>query len=371
MRNFLFLLVSLSFTLEAADNLVLVTLDGVRWQELFSGADETLISNKSYVKRPQDLQAAFWAETAEKRREKLFPFIWQTIASKGVLIGDRSQGSNMSVANPWYFSYPGYSEIVTGIADERLDSNKKVLNPNVSFIEYLNNQPEYQGKLAVFGGWDVFPYIFNQPRSQLHVNAGFTSAHGYSLSERVQWLNELQKQIPSPWHNVRLDAFTYGFAKDYLLTVKPKVIMIALGETDDFAHDGRYDHYLHSANSSDAFIQDLWQTLQSTPGYKNNTNLIISTDHGRGSRPNDWQHHASVRAVKGYLKALANFQHGIVGAEHIWLAAIGPDIKSAGLIKPKQMLYQKQIAATALVLLSESPRAFNPHAAPPIMEIIK
>ena len=32
-------------------NVVLVTLDGVRWQEVFSGADKNLISNKDFVKR--------------------------------------------------------------------------------------------------------------------------------------------------------------------------------------------------------------------------------------------------------------------------------------------------------------------------------
>ena len=29
----------------------LITLDGLRWQELFSGADSILIQNKSYVKQ--------------------------------------------------------------------------------------------------------------------------------------------------------------------------------------------------------------------------------------------------------------------------------------------------------------------------------
>ena len=147
--------------------------------------------------------------------------------------------------------------------------------------------------------------------------------------------------------------------------------MIALGETDDFAHDGRYDQYLTSAKRSDAFIRDLWQTIQSTSGYQNNTNLLITTDHGRGIHRDDWQHHASVKAVKGYLKSLAKFQLGIVGAEHIWLAAIGPDIQSGGLIKTDKELYQKQIAATALTLLNESVTDFNPQAASPIMEIVK
>jgi hypothetical protein len=42
-------------------------------------------------------------------------------------------------------------------------------------------------------------------------------AKGYPLSDEVKLLNQLQQEIPSPWHNVRLDSFTYRFAKDYLL----------------------------------------------------------------------------------------------------------------------------------------------------------
>ena len=30
-------------------NIVLITLDGVRWQEVFSGADEAILNNKSFV----------------------------------------------------------------------------------------------------------------------------------------------------------------------------------------------------------------------------------------------------------------------------------------------------------------------------------
>lgn len=357
--------------LKAADNLILVTLDGVRWQEVFYGIDKELAKDKQFVKHPNNLSKAFWDESEQVRREKLFPFLWQTIAREGVVIGDRLKQSNMSVANPWYFSYPGYSEIVTGIVDEKLDSNHKIPNPHISFIEYLNGIQKYEKKLAVFAGWDVFEYIFNKTRSNLYINSGFNKAQGYALSPYAKFLNSLQDDIPSPWHNVRLDAFTYGYAKDYLLNVQPRVMMIALGETDDFAHDGRYDQYIRSARRSDQFIADLWNTLQNHTKYKNNTHLIITTDHGRGSTDKDWQHHASVRAVQGYLNSLSHFQSGIVGAEHIWFAAIGPKIKAQGLLKTNEEVYQNQIAATALLLLGESKDEFNAQAGDAILEIIK
>ena len=394
MRTLPFLLFTLGFSLfsqahAAQRNLVIVTIDGLRWQEVFRGADEKLVEHKDYVKNAKALKSAFWHENQSQRRDLLMPFFWQTIAKQGAVIGNRDKGSNMSVANAWYFSYPGYSEIFTGVVDNSINSNKKIPNPQVTLLEWLNPKPKYQGQLAAFGSWDVFPYIFNVERSKLYVNAGFDSATPYPssidktrhselqampqtipLSDEITLLNALQKEIPSPWHSVRLDAFTYRFAKDYMLKVKPKVIAISLGETDDFAHDGHYDQYLHAAKRTDRFIADLWRTIQTTPGYKNNTNLLMITDHGRGSGPQDWQHHASKASLKGYMKGLSHFPEGIIGSKHIWFAAIGPDIKPIGLVTSTKEFKQKQFAATALTLLNEDYQAFNANAAAPIEEVI-
>jgi hypothetical protein len=354
----------------AQKNIILITIDGLRWQEVFRGADQALINNKKFVNNSQTLKEKFWHNKAEIRREKLMPFLWQTINKQGVLIGNRDINSKMSVANNWYFSYPGYSEIFTGIVDKNLNSNKKIPNPNLSFLEWLNNKEQYQQKIAAFGSWDVFPYILNTQRSKLTVNAGFMPAKGYPLSDEVKLLNQLQQEIPSPWHNVRLDSFTYRFAKDYLLKQRPKVMSISFGETDDFAHDGHYDQYLLAAKRTDDFIKDLWQTIEKTPGYKNNTILIITTDHGRGNTEKDWQHHASKQATQGYLKRLKDFPSGIVGSNNIWLAALGLDNHKTGQLVPKKEIKQQQIAATLLTLLGENPTAFNNKAAPAIKELL-
>jgi len=351
------------------NKLILVTIDGLRWQELFRGADKELINHQEFVRDSDHLKEKFWHKDQMERRKLLMPFFWDTIAEKGVVIGNRNIGSNMSVANNWHFSYPGYSEIFTGVADNSLNSNAKVPNPQVSFLEWLNQQPKYQGRVAAFGSWDVFPYILNTDRSNLPVNAGFMPASGYPLSQDIVLLNELQKEIPSPWHNVRLDSFTYRFAKDYLLHKKPQVMAISFGETDDFAHDGNYDSYLSSAHQTDQFIADLWQTIQTTAEYKNNTTLLITTDHGRGSDQKDWQHHASSLAVKEYMKNLNTFPQGIVGSEHIWFAAIGPNIAAKGEVKTSGELKQKQIAATALTLLGEEPKRFNAKAGKRIEQV--
>jgi len=242
------------------ENIFIITLDGYRWQELFTGADPNLIENKDFVKNPEALKQRFWADTPEERREILMPFFWNTIAKKGQLYGNRLHDNKVDCSNTMWFSYPGYNEILCGYADdERVNSNAKNNNPNVTVLEYLNNLPSFKGKVAAFGSWNVFPFIINQERSGLPVNAGFAKATGEKLTDREKFLNALQDEIPGPWGGVRLDAFTHYFALEYLKKHQPNVVYIAYGETDDFAHDGRYDQYLTSAQRTDKYIGDLWE----------------------------------------------------------------------------------------------------------------
>ena len=177
-------------------NVVLVTLDGVRWQEVFSGADKNLISNKDFVKQPSDLSNEFWDENPHKRQQLLMPFLTQVVAKQGVIIGDRTKGSTMSVSNPWYFSYPGYNEILSGEVDENINSNDKVYNPNKTILERLDAQAEFKNSTALFGSWDVFPYIVNTKRSNVYVNAGFMPI-AEDLFADAPLLNALQKKSPA------------------------------------------------------------------------------------------------------------------------------------------------------------------------------
>ncbi|CCQ11575.1 hypothetical protein PALB_24760 [Pseudoalteromonas luteoviolacea B = ATCC 29581] len=364
------LLFATSFLTHSASNVILVTLDGIRWQETFNGIDKALYQDPTLVKNSAQLEERYWHERPEMRRQKLMPFFWNTIAKHGTLIGDRTNGSFMSVANEWYFSYPGYNEILTGKVDPSINSNAFIANHNVTFLEWLNKKPKYQSKLAAFGSWAAFDAIFNETRSGLYVNDHNDAYQIQPQSPEMDLLNALQAQTPSPWQEVRQDSFTYRFAKDYLIHIQPRAMVIALGETDDFAHDGHYDRYIAAIHRTDQYLADLWQTLQSIPKYRNNTVMLIVTDHGRGYHKQDWQHHASKQAVQGYMKKLANFENGIIGANEIWLAAIGPRIAAQGVLKTSTELKQDQVAATILTLLGENYLEFDPTIGKPIKEML-
>ncbi len=332
------------------ENVVLVTLDGMRWQEVFGGADSALFrQSKYYYADRQALDRAFGQATPELRRRALMPFLWGTVARQGQLYGNRPAGSLVNVTNTMRFSYPGYNEILTGAADDaRIHSNDTIFNPNPTVLEFLNQQPAFRGKVAAFGSWEAFPYILNDKRSGVPVNAGMRRAPGPGLTPREQLLNELMAATPSPFGEERLDAFTAHYALEYLKRKKPRVLYVGFGDTDDFAHAGEYGAYVHSAHYTDDFIRQLWAYLQSDPQYRGKTTLLITTDHGRGAAANaQWRGHGA----------------DVPGADQIWFAALGPDTPATGEARAGQ-LYQNQVAATVARLLGVPYAPARPAGAP-------
>jgi hypothetical protein len=318
------------------ENVFLITLDGLRWQELFYGADDSLIGNLTFVKDTGSLKKEFSAGDYIEKRQKLMPWFWSTLAKDGQIIGNRLLGNQAQVTNIHWFSYPGYNEILTGFSDPYIKSNDKIPNPNKTVLEWLHEKPEYTGRVAAFGSWDVFPYIINSERSGIPVNAGFDIAKDENLSWKENYLNTLLVQTHSPWSSVRLDVFTHHYALEYLQRKHPKVIYISYGETDDFAHDGRYDHYLHSARRTDRFIKELWDFCQQDPVYKDKTTFIITTDHGRGDIvKKEWTSHGKI----------------FKGSHEIWMAFIGPDTPPMGERKDKGKFFQNQVAKTLAAFL--------------------
>jgi len=265
------------------------------------------------------------------------PFLWNEASNMGQIHGNRNLGSKVDLTNTMWFSYPGYNEILTGKADDfRIDSNDKIPNPNTTILEMANQDLRYMGKVASLGSWDVFPYIVNEERSGVPVNAGFELAEGYDLTETEKFLNALQAKVPSPWSTVRFDAFTHYYALEQMKKSHPELIYIAYGETDDFAHDGNYSAYLKSAHTTDALIKELWEFSQSDPFYKDLTIFMITTDHGRGTDPlNTWKGHGE----------------DVKGAGSVWMVLFGKGVSAIGEVGINEQIYSNQIAPTILKLL--------------------
>jgi hypothetical protein len=335
------------------ENVVVVTLDGFRWQELFAGADETLLDGKfGGVRDLGDLKRRFWRATPIERREALLPFFWGTIAKEGQVFGDPAKKAAARSTNGLKFSYPGYSEMFCGLVDERIDSNNKRNNPNLSVLEFLHGKAAYKSRVAAFCTWDVFPFIFRSSENGLKVHAGWVDINDRPLTDRQKSTNATMARLPRYWPDNTFDVITMEAAREHLVRHKPRVLYIGLGETDEWCHARRYDLYLGSGYNSDQYLAELWKTVQQMPEYKDKTSLVLTTDHGRGSTRVDWTDHSKK----------------VPGAEFVWIAVMGPDTPKQGVREDVEAT-QSQIAATIARLLGEDFRAASPKAAPPLPDV--
>ena len=315
------------------ENVFIITTDGFRWQEVFTGADSNLINDKQFVEDAGLIKQMYWDSTAELRRKKLMPFFWNTIATQGQLFGNRFYRNKVNVRNIFKISYPGYNEMLTGYPDPVFIPNIPLPNRNTNILEWLDAHPEYSGRVAIFSSWNIFPQILNRKRNHLPINSGYRSDSLDQLTND-SLLQEVQQDVDQK-KNTRYDQLTFLTAREYIQKRLPRVVMINFGETDQFAHEAKYDQYLQQANNVDHMIAELWWLVQTHPFYKNKTSFIICTDHGRGRKSDRW------------------FAHGILtrGSGESWLAVLGPDIAPLGEIKNEQQIFENQMASTIANML--------------------
>jgi Metalloenzyme superfamily len=327
-----FLQVERGLDVPTENKVFLITLDGFRWQELFKGADSALLFNSRFTK--DSTATKYWAANYTQRRKKLLPFIWNVVATQGQLFGNRTFNNRVNVSNLYRLSYPGYNEILTGRADPTIYSNERKRNQNTTLLEYLNEFPAYNGSVAAFTSWNVFPYIINQKRSNVYVNCTFDQKSS-SLFKLKTAAGASLPRFYDEDQNTRNDWATFFAAQHYIKHQLPKVVFIGLGGTDEYGHQKKYGRYLQQAAQADSIIAELWNLVQSMPFYKDHTTFIITTDHGRGKAARNWHKH-------GFLTE---------GSSQTWLAMLGAGISPNGELKSDMQLYQDQVAGTVSALL--------------------
>jgi type I phosphodiesterase/nucleotide pyrophosphatase len=317
----------------AGDRIVLVTIDGARTEEMFGGLDTAVLA--STLREGQRLEDSptykrFWADSREARRQRLMPFLWQLMSSDGSIAGDAAAGSSVQLRNRLWFSYPGYAEILLGEPhDETITSNEAGRNPYTTVLERIRERLQLRpAEVATFASWEVFSDIAEHNAGATLVNAGHVPLA--SDDPAVQWINQMQLEARTPWDSARHDAFTFRLAMAHLASARPRVLYIAFDETDDWAHDGRYDRVLDTYARIDDYLRQLWSWLQADPAYRGRTHLLITTDHGRGRTPKDWRTHGAKTE----------------GCGDVWIAFASPRMPQRGVWRDAPPLSTSQIAAT-------------------------
>lgn len=339
-----------------ADHVIVISLDGVRTQEMFGGLDPAILQAVLGPKRKAEehpLYKQFWRDTREARREALMPFLWGTFLKQHAsIVGDRWAGSVMTLGNTMRFSYPGYAELMTGTAhDDVITSNDSRYYPFETVLQFLRREFALPREgVACFGSWDVFKYIPHSKAGDVFVNAGYED---YPTADpRLQALNAAQHVTVPVWDTARYDHYTWQFALDHLMRHKPKALWIGLDETDDWSHNTSYVRVIEYLRRFDGWLQALWTQLQSTPGFAGRTALMIVTDHGRGNGADDWGSHGK----------------DTEGAQFVWAVVAAPHWKARGAWRAGHPpASQSQVAATVAALVGRDWKAASPAAGAPLM----
>ncbi len=315
----------LAFAQAPPPSVILVTIDGYRWEELFRGADPTLVEDERYRARYVDVP---------DRAQALTPFLL-SFAQTGALIGNRDQNSCARVANDFWFSYPGYAELLSGRPSPAIRANEAVPNEDVTVLERLARRPEFAGQVRVYANWDAVPAIVNAERSGLPVLVS-----------------------PAEFVHVR-DPPVFQAVRE-MLANPARVTWVSLGDTDERAHEGKYEEYLAAASEADNFLRELWRAIEADPRTAGHTTLIVTADHGRGASENDrWRGHGSGR-WRGIV--VPGLRHE--GSDAIFIAVRGPGVGAAAAYTQENCASAGQVAATMLASLGLLAEEGQPDMAP-------
>lgn len=289
-----------------AKHVVLVTIDGVRWQDVVAPSAEV----------------------------DLLPRIYEGVAEGGVIVGASSErgcaalratsGSNISL--------PGYMEILSGRSTACTHNACPVVTaPTVLDVA----ADEGIRPVASFGSWETLGRAVSNRASQVFVSVGAGSAK--------------LDPYPAPGGNYRPDRYTRAAALAYYRENRPRLLHVGLGDTDEHAHRADQRGYIDALREADALVGELALAAEQA-GVASATTFLVTTDHGRGANFRD---HGP----------------GIPQSARSFVIAFGGGVKPAGVACPKRDLSLADVGATVRALL-DLPADEAPGAGRPIEEIV-
>jgi hypothetical protein len=310
---------------------VLVTIDGARWQDVFEGSDPAL-SGAPHV--PPD---------------ELMPRTYALLAARGVALGaDRKGCATVHTAGGANVSLPGYQENFTGRPSWCLDNDCDGVSESV-MDEAAAARVD---GVASIGAWGTLERAVSGGGAGVFVAAGRTwPARAPASSPLLDALAAAgERADPFPGHDdYRPDEQTAALALEYFRVASPAFFHVGLGDTDEWGHRGDYPSYLAALRRADALIGALADTLDTMGEVGRRTTIIVTPDHGRNS---DFRDHGALRMESG----------------RTFLLLFGDRVTARGIGCPADDITLADIAPTIRELLG-LPRVRGEGAGSPIAEI--
>ena len=222
-------------------------------------------------------------------------------------------------------------------------------NPNTTVLEFLRaSQRLSRDQVAAFTSWSVFSAIVEKTRridrrqrrlSAVRIRVAEVASRQRAAVRNADALGQRADTMPT----------RSGSPCDHLDRHRPRVLYLALGETDDWAHDGRYDRVLETYTRTDQYLKQLWDWLQAQPEYRGSHHILITTDHGRGRTPADWRDHGEK----------------VAGAGETWMAFVSPSWPRRGEWREHDPpITTSQAAATLIAWMGGDWKTVRRRAAP-------
>jgi hypothetical protein len=325
--------------------LVLVTLDGVRWEDVLGASQPSNAARPSEgaprVLRPRGASAAAASNGA------LMPKLRRAVRDRGVALGGPGCEHDMRASGPNFISLPGYLEMFTGKASG-CTQNSCAPVATATIIDEARAAASGPGDVAVFASWNKYAYAVARDRSSIVLSAG---AHAPLLgsandAKLRSFLEAGAASSGYPGHgDYRPDVHTARVALRYLETVGPRVLVMGLGDADELAHRGDIAGYRQAIRRADDIIGDLDRTLSRMGEDGKRTAVLVTTDHGRAH---------SIRAHG------ASFPE----SQRVFVAAFGAGIAHRGVACTSEPLRLAHVAGAMRSLLALDGKAEpNPLAA--------
>jgi hypothetical protein len=308
----------------AESAVVLVVLDGVRWQEVFGGADRALANDRG-------MNPLAWASP-----RKLMPNLQRLLDTRAIALGGPGRGAAITATGPQFISMPGYLEIFAGHPDPACDSNDCV-RPVARTV--IDDVLESSGAddVAVVSSWPSIARAASADPTRLVVSAGRKRVERGDVLRADEGtaaqLDRGGRVKPFPGEgDYRPDAITARVALRVLATEHPRLLFVGLGDADEYGHRNDYHGYLEAVHASDAFLGDLFATLDEMGARGRHTTVLVTADHGRAY---DFKDHGGRYPESG----------------RVWLVAGGGDVRGHGLVAASRRHTLSDVAPTVRALL--------------------
>jgi hypothetical protein len=302
---------------------VLLAVDGVRWQEVFFGIDPALAG----AARPRPGE--------RERAEALLPNLYALAEDGGALLGAPDSGTGVFASGPELVSLPGYTEMLSGRRVHGCRDNACGAAARPTFVdEVAGSSGVRSADVAVVTSWPDIGRVAAERPDRIAMSTGRNGGPTRELFRRdpvaAALVDEASGNAPEPGvGDFRPDRHTARIALRYLETARPRFLFISLGEPDEYAHRGDYAGYLRALRHADLVIGQISSVLDERARGGSRTLLFVTADHGRASdfKNHGHEHPESARVwLLAWGTEVSNERARAAGERH--LADLAPTLRA-------------------------------------------